>query len=398
MSHSSPPHPDTTGLWDMHNLTNGTGSNGSDDASVHNTSTLDLPRVIGCSIGLIIVIIMTILGNLLVVVTICTTRRLQNPTNYFILSLSITDFLLGIFVLPFSAWNTVALNWPLGGIFCNIYTSMDVMLCTVSILTLFAISLDRYISVTKPLKYDEKMTWKIVLWVMIGVWVFSFVMAFLPIHLGWNTPSGAVQNMKGEKSCIFELNRPYVLLVSLPTYFAPLIIMCGVYLKILNITKHQVRQINKLTMPSSNGRHMNSEQQTRQVSDRKATVTLATIVLAFAVCWVPYFMLFTLKPFGIAVNEHIDLLFLWLGYANSMINPFLYGFYNSVYRDSFKKILCRGCTDPQKKYNALLHKRNSMSTTNTNHRNGSAISESSELANMKKNSTVITFMSEHANS
>ena len=126
------------------------------------------------------------------------------------------------------------------------------------------------------------------------------------------------------------------------------------------------------------------------------TVTLATIVLAFAVCWIPYFVLFTLKPFGITVNIHWDLLFLWLGYANSMINPFLYGFYNSTYRESFKKILCRGCTNPEKKYNALLHKRNSMAHS-VALRNGSAVSESSELANMKKNSTVITFMSEHAN-
>lgn len=65
-------------------------------------------------------------------------------------------------------------------------------------------------------------------------------------------------------------------------------------------------------------------------SDRKATLTLATLVLCFAVCWIPYFVLFTIKPFvKLNINVHLDLFCLWLGYVNSTINPFLYGFYNS---------------------------------------------------------------------
>ena len=357
-----------------------------------------LGRIIAESIILGVICILTILGNLLVIVTILTNRRLKTPTNYFIFWLSVTDCLVGTLVLPFSAINTVYPRWLLGGPFCNIYTSVDVMLCTVSILTLFAISIDRYLSVTHPMKYDEKMNSRFVVIIMACVYTFSALMAFVPIHLGWNTPTGEVQNSKGREECVFELNTPYVFSISLTTYFAPLLVMCGVYFKILSITKHQVREINKLTMPSSklssssNGGHPSSEQ-SRMVSDRKATVTLATIVFAFAVCWVPYFVLFTIKGFGIMPNPTIDLVCLWLGYVNSMINPFLYGFYNSQYRESFKKILCRSCIDPQKKYNAL-HKGNSVIA----HRNGSAVSESSELANMKKNSTVITFMSEHANS
>ena len=49
----------------------------------------------------------TILGNLLVCVTILSRRSLRNTTNYFILSLSSSDLLLGIIVLPFSTINTL---------------------------------------------------------------------------------------------------------------------------------------------------------------------------------------------------------------------------------------------------------------------------------------------------
>ncbi len=363
-----------------YDLNNATGTNFTE------STPRTIPEVAIISFILGLVILLTIGGNLLVCVTIATDKKLKNNTNYFILSLATTDLLLGCIVLPFSALNTVHSYWPLGAIFCNIYTSCDVMLCTVSILTLFAISLDRYFAVTTPLRYQQKMNGKVVWKCVAGIWVFSLLMAFLPIHLGWNTASGKIMNMDNPESCVFELNKAYVLLVSLGTYFGPLVIMCGVYLKVLQITREQVREINKLTKAGSspaaamldeehqlpdnnhngnqtvvvanqrerNGvyvghhkakRHSTPKARQREnklLSDTKATVTLASVILAFAICWVPYFVLFTAKPFLQGpINIHLDLVALWLGYVNSSINPFLYAFYNSSFREGFRKILCR---------------------------------------------------------
>jgi len=80
------------------------------------------------------------------------------------------------------------------------------------------------------------------------------------------------------------------------------------------------------------------------VSERKAVVTVASVVVAFAVCWVPYFTVFIIKPFlSTPIDHRIDQLTLWLGYANSSVNPFLYAFYNSSFRDGFRGVLCRPC-------------------------------------------------------
>jgi hypothetical protein len=84
--------------------------------------------------------------------------------------------------------------------------------------------------------------------------------------------------------------------------------------------------------------------QSKVISDRKAVVTLASVVLAFAVCWVPYFLAFVIKPFlGYTINYHADLVALWLGYANSSVNPFLYAFHSTAFRDGFRRVLCRHC-------------------------------------------------------
>lgn len=108
------------------------------------------------------------------------------------------------------------------------------------------------------------------------------------------------------------------------------------------------------------------------VSNRKAVVVLASILVAFAVCWVPYFVLFTVRPFLTttavldddsdrlpmsaatptptkvvdvvdAIPVVLDEFCLWLGYANSFINPFLYAFYNSAFRNGMWRLLsCNG--------------------------------------------------------
>lgn len=344
-------------------------------APVNTTALLDsdpphrsLSSIIVIGVVLGIIILVTIFGNLLVCVTVLTDRRMHTPTNLFILSLASTDLCVGLCVLPFSAVNTLHFEWPFGGIFCNIFTSTDVALCTVSILSLFAISIDRYCALSRPLKYQRKMSARIV-WVSIAcIWAFSVIMGFVPIHFGWNTPDLNVQNRNNSSPvCLFLLNKPYVLLVAVGTYFSPLVIMCVIYFRILRITRKQVKQINKMTRVgtgieramlngnnhdhSRRGSHMHHKQK-MAASDTKAMVTLASIVLAFAVCWVPYFVMFTLKPFlPITYNSHVELFALWLGYFNSAINPFLYAFYNSQFRDAFIRILCRNC--PEKKQRLL---------------------------------------------
>ena len=323
-------------------------------------------ELIGVGIILALVIGTTIFGNLLVTVTVITNKNIQTPTNYFILSLAVTDLCIGILVMPFSAVNTLHWEWPLGAIFCNIYTSFDVMLCTVSILTLFAISLDRYFAVTIPLRYPQKVSCRIVRRLCAAVWLFSFVLAFVPIMLGWNTVDGKVQNMDNPRACEFGLNRIYVMLISIGTYFAPLIVMSALYMKVLLITKRQVQRLSKMCQMGHFGnsdgvllRRGSTERQHRQklASDTKATITLASLVLAFAICWVPYFALFTVKPFvQTPINIHADLFCLWLGYLNSAINPFLYAYYSSAFRNAFARVLCRGLL-AKYVYNAKLKQR-----------------------------------------
>ena len=83
----------------------------------------------------------TLVGNLLVVIAVITTKTLHTVTNSFIVSLACADMLVAILVMPFSIYAVIYNNWDFGSIACDLWISCDVMLCTASILNLCCISL-----------------------------------------------------------------------------------------------------------------------------------------------------------------------------------------------------------------------------------------------------------------
>ena len=311
---------------------------------------------------LVLIILMTIVGNIFVILAPSVNRRLRNVTGLFIVSLAVADLLLGILVLPFSAIYEIWRYWPFGPVLCNLYVSCDVMFCTASILNLFAISIDRYVAITDPMAYHQRLTRGKALLIINLMWVVSVFISFLPLHLGWNTGDGSVQNYN-TTHCSLESNKWYSLIDGVTLFFLPLVIMCSLYLRILTIARRQAITINAQTSSlqparkkenghssrgecSSRGHSSRAEISSRNratVDEHKATKMLATVMGCFIICWVPYFSIFTfIKLFdekGDMVPVQLQMVVLWLGYVNSTLNPLLYAALNSEFKKAFRKLL-----------------------------------------------------------
>ncbi|XP_055609880.1 octopamine receptor Oamb isoform X1 [Uranotaenia lowii] len=142
------------------------------------------PRKILLLAILIFIDILVIVGNTLVVAAVTSSHKLRSVTNFFIVSLAVADLLVGIAVLPFSATWEVFKVWIFGNVWCRVWLAVDVWMCTASILNLCAISLDRYVAVTRPVTYPSIMSTGRAKSLIAGLWVLSFVICFPPL-VGW---------------------------------------------------------------------------------------------------------------------------------------------------------------------------------------------------------------------
>lgn len=108
-----------------------------------------ITSIIIASVIVTILMIIIVVGNMLVIIAIATEKALKNIQNWFIASLAVADFFLGLVIMPFSLANELMGYWVFGSWWCDIHSAADVLLCTASIMNLCLISLDRYWSITQ---------------------------------------------------------------------------------------------------------------------------------------------------------------------------------------------------------------------------------------------------------
>ncbi|XP_043076116.1 trace amine-associated receptor 1-like [Puntigrus tetrazona] len=273
--------------------------------------------------------IVTILGNLLVIITVIHFKQLHTPTNYLILSLAVADLLVGGVVMPPSMLRSIETCWYLGDLFCKIHSSLDVTLCTASILNLCIISLDRYYAICYPFQYHSKMTSLATLVMIIICWTVSAALGFGMIFMELNIlgiEDFYYENVDCDGKCLVFQSREAATVMSLACFYVPAFVMLCVYLKILHAAQLQVQAIQSV----------NSEFK----KEGKATKTLAIVMGVFLTFWIPFFICNLLDPYiGYSVPPLLFDLFLWVGYYNSTCNPIVYAFFYSWFRHAFRVIL-----------------------------------------------------------
>ncbi|KAL0276763.1 UNVERIFIED_CONTAM: hypothetical protein PYX00_004263 [Menopon gallinae] len=393
-----------------------------------------------------ICIVITVVGNTLVILAVITTRRLRSVTNCYVMSLAVADWLVGVFVMPPEVALHLMGSWELGAIFCEIWISLDIMCCTASILSLCAISVDRYLAVTQPLNYSRRRrSKKLALLMILVVWLAAAAITCPPIF-GWYD-----SNQHKDKTCGYSKNMGYVIFSAMGSFFLPLIVMLYMYARISCVvakrhdklgqvhndpkryyksgncqdesdgadrsfydedrhhpvlkstrfsslssnehgqyttTIHQQRSIRShhshfschshhssstelcgnnsrmsfygggrphrtenLALDASAGEHscsMKKESSSRVSSFRrenKTTQTLTIVVGGFVACWLPFFITYIMTPFlpEWAIPNLLMTIFIWLGWLNSAINPFIYAFYSVDFRTAFWRLTFRHC-------------------------------------------------------
>ncbi|KAI4495935.1 hypothetical protein M0802_008150 [Mischocyttarus mexicanus] len=190
------------------------------------------------SLTLGFIVLATVLGNSLVILSVFTYRPLRIVQNFFIVSLAVADLALAILVMPFNLAYLLLGKWIFGIHFCKLWLTCDVLCCTASILNLCAIALDRYWAITDPINYAQKRTLKRVLGTIAGVWLLSGAISSPPLA-GWNDWP---EELEDDTPCQLTRRQGYVIYSALGSFFIPLFLMSLVYLEIFLATRRRLRE------------------------------------------------------------------------------------------------------------------------------------------------------------
>ncbi|RNA44398.1 putative G- coupled receptor No9, partial [Brachionus plicatilis] len=177
---------------------------------------------------------LTVFGNILVLMAIFVDFHLRSPAHYLMGSLATADLLLGMLVFPFSSIQLFFDKWFFGDKLCEFWLTTDVLCSTASIYLVLVISIDRYIGITRPLRYNSIVTKKRLYIVIFFCWTVSLIVSLAP-QIGMK--SLQIVNMQ----CQVNENTAYTLFSALFSFFIPLVIILILYYRIYKEATAQSR-------------------------------------------------------------------------------------------------------------------------------------------------------------
>lgn len=336
------------------------------------------------ALAIVIIIILTISGNILVIMAVKMEKKLHNATNYFLMSLAIADMLVGLLVMPISLLAILYdYVWPLPRPLCPVWISLDVLFSTASIMHLCAISLDRYVAVRNPVEHSRFNSRTKAIMKIAIVWAISIgVSVPIPV-IGLRDESKVFAR---NTTCV--LNDPnFVLIGSFVAFFIPLTIMVITYLLTTYVLRRQALMLlrghteelpkisldflkcckknateednagnpNQDVKPHRRKKKEKRPRGTMQAinNERKASKVLGIVFFVFLIMWCPFFITNILSVLceescNQQLMEKLLNVFVWIGYVCSGINPLVYTLFNKVYRRAFSNYL-RCNYKPEKK-------------------------------------------------
>ncbi|XP_038609139.1 muscarinic acetylcholine receptor M2 [Tachyglossus aculeatus] len=224
-------------------MNNSTSLNSTDDGLVLGSpyKTVEVVFIVLVAGSLSLV---TIIGNILVMVSIKVNRHLQTVNNYFLFSLACADLIIGVFSMNLYTLYTVIGYWPLGAVVCDLWLALDYVASNASVMNLLIISFDRYFCVTKPLTYPVRRTTKMAGMMIAAAWVLSFIL-WAPAILFWQFIVGVRTVKEGECYIQFFSNAAVTFGTAIAAFYLPVIIMTVLYWHISRASKSRIKKDKK---------------------------------------------------------------------------------------------------------------------------------------------------------
>lgn len=300
--------------------------------------------------SLIFINVLALSGNTMVVIAFLWKPRLRNITNTFIIALSMSDIMMALFPMPMSVGALMLGEWHFGDAACAVQGFMVNFLAFVSLLIMALTAVNRFYKIKKPLKCNVIFTYRNTV-----IMLLSACFVSLAVSISYVFTSERTALHPGKIICV-PLNPSklhsliYTIISGLMFVILPAVVIVFCYFKVFQkLRQHNQRLNYNIGQVQEQQPDTTANRRESQLSRLEFMIsrTLFGTVLGFFICWIPCFGIdITDIMMHTYLNRRVYLVYMYLAYTSSAINPLIYGILNpSFRREFFHVIFCRRKTD-----------------------------------------------------
>ena len=280
-----------------------------------------------------------VIGNSLVIYVICTKKKMRTLTNLLLLNLAFADLSFVLICPPFTAYQFAMSYWPLHGVLgdvvCKLMHYLLNVTAYVTIYTLVLIAALRYFTIVHSVATVKYRTKKVIQLLVCGIWV-TMLLLNIPILSSYGVQPGYL----GLPDCNIyrtqNLGKKVFGTLFIFAYLLPLVVI-GLFS--IGILLH-------INGSSSQPGNLASRSECRK---RHASRLVITVVVIFALFWFPVHIhllcAYFYKVPETYLYDTVSVLFNFLAYLNSCINPLIYDSTSKDFRMAFREAVC--CKKPE---------------------------------------------------
>ncbi|RMC11287.1 hypothetical protein DUI87_11406 [Hirundo rustica rustica] len=259
----------------------------------------------------VVLMLVALLANVLVLVCFLYSADIRKQVpGLFILNLTFCNLLMAVSSMPVTLAGIIYRSQPGGDQVCQAVGFLETFLTTNSMLSMAALSIDRWIAVVFPLSYHSKMRFRDAALILSYTWLHSASFPIVAASLSWVGfhhlyASCTLYNKRPEDRTQFVI---FTGVFHALSFLLSLVVLCFTYLKVLKVARFHCKRIDVITMQTL----------VLLVDIHPRLVELSSVV---------------------HINAHWGIISKCLAYSKAVSDPFVYSLLRHQYKKTWKDII-----------------------------------------------------------